>query len=188
MSYPRWKGSQLPRSSPMVTSSTFTSMVTCGACLPKLGFETATKSCHVTRSFRYRDHLSYAGFSNYFRYKLLLERGGWWVDLDTVCLKPFDFDDEFVFSSEQDVDGEQTPNVGFIKSPAHREIAGELWQFCRSRDPARIASGETGPRLRSSRRSPGTAWSGVSRKVTSSAPSVFSSRTPGRPGREMVVP
>src|SRR5438105_1989553 len=30
--------------------------------------------------FQYRDHASYAGFSNYFRYKLLLERGGWWVD------------------------------------------------------------------------------------------------------------
>ena len=51
----------------------------------------------VERVFRYRDHSSYAGFSNFFRYKLLSERGGWWVDLDAVCLKPFDFDDEFVF-------------------------------------------------------------------------------------------
>lgn len=29
---------------------------------------------------------SYAGFSDLFRYKLLLDRGGWWVDTDVVCL------------------------------------------------------------------------------------------------------
>src|SRR5215468_2454910 len=28
-----------------------------------------------------------SGFSNIFRYKLLLERGGWWVDTDVLCLK-----------------------------------------------------------------------------------------------------
>ena len=31
------------------------------------------------------DH-SPSGFSNIFRYKLLLEQGGWWVDTDVVCL------------------------------------------------------------------------------------------------------
>ena len=41
--------------------------------------------------FLYREHPSYAGFSNFFRYRLLLEKGGWWVDLDTICLRPFDF-------------------------------------------------------------------------------------------------
>ncbi|MEX2590961.1 MAG: glycosyltransferase [Chitinophagales bacterium] len=30
---------------------------------------------------------SYAGFSDIFRYKLLYERGGWWVDMDLTCLK-----------------------------------------------------------------------------------------------------
>lgn len=29
---------------------------------------------------------SYAGFSDLFRYKLLLDRGGWWVDTDVICL------------------------------------------------------------------------------------------------------
>ncbi len=29
---------------------------------------------------------SHAAFSNLFRYKLLAERGGWWVDADVVCL------------------------------------------------------------------------------------------------------
>jgi hypothetical protein len=31
-----------------------------------------------------------AHFADWFRYNLLLKRGGWWVDMDTVCLQPFD--------------------------------------------------------------------------------------------------
>ena len=30
---------------------------------------------------------SLAGFANLFRYRLLLERGGWWADSDVVCLR-----------------------------------------------------------------------------------------------------
>src|SRR5437016_4032991 len=41
--------------------------------------------------FKYKERPSYAGFANYFRYRLLLEHGGWWADLDVVCLRPFDF-------------------------------------------------------------------------------------------------
>ena len=50
--------------------------------------------------FRYRggDHPDrYAGFSDIFRYKLLFEQGGWWADLDTVCLRPLNFRQPFVF-------------------------------------------------------------------------------------------
>ena len=31
---------------------------------------------------------NYATFADIFRYKLLYERGDWWVDLDLICLKP----------------------------------------------------------------------------------------------------
>lgn len=31
----------------------------------------------------------YAPFSNIWRYRLLFERGGWWVDTDLICLRPF---------------------------------------------------------------------------------------------------
>jgi len=51
--------------------------------------------------FKYRDYDSYSGFSNHFRYQLLQLRGGWWVDLDLICLKPFDFESDYVFSSEE---------------------------------------------------------------------------------------
>jgi hypothetical protein len=40
---------------------------------------------------------SYAGFSDLFRYKLLYELGGWWVDMDVTCLKPFVFESQYVF-------------------------------------------------------------------------------------------
>jgi hypothetical protein len=39
-------------------------------------------------------------FACYFRYKLLYEIGGWWCDLDTICLKPFDFPQEYVFCGQ----------------------------------------------------------------------------------------
>jgi hypothetical protein len=42
--------------------------------------------------FQYREHKSFSAFANFFRYKLLLENGGWWVDADTICLRPFDVD------------------------------------------------------------------------------------------------
>ena len=46
------------------------------------------------------DSGSLAAFSNLFRYKLLLERGGWWVDTDVICLRPFRVRDELVIASE----------------------------------------------------------------------------------------
>src|ERR1041385_3961243 len=48
------------------------------------------------RIFSYREHDTVSGFSNFFRYKLLSERGGWWVDTDVICLEPFTFDGDYV--------------------------------------------------------------------------------------------
>jgi glycosyltransferase involved in cell wall biosynthesis len=36
-------------------------------------------------------------FSDLFRYKLLLDKGGWWVDMDVTCLRPFNFKTPYVF-------------------------------------------------------------------------------------------
>ena len=40
---------------------------------------------------------SYAGFSDIFRYKLLYDHGGWWVDMDVCCLKPLNIEVPYVF-------------------------------------------------------------------------------------------
>ena len=46
---------------------------------------------------------SVSAFSNLFRYKLLLEHGGWWVDTDVLCLTPEIPDAEYVFAKESPV-------------------------------------------------------------------------------------
>ncbi|WP_080903093.1 glycosyltransferase [Parabacteroides sp. Marseille-P3160] len=59
---------------------------------------------------------SVASFADWFRYKLLYEKGGWWVDMDTVCLKPFAFEKAYCFAQEE-VGSLSIINIGYIKSP-----------------------------------------------------------------------
>ncbi|HEV2494334.1 MAG TPA: glycosyltransferase [Terriglobia bacterium] len=99
--------------------------------------------------FRNRTEHTYAAFSDFFRYRLLLERGGWWVDADVVCLKPFDFDFEYVFSSEDPMDqpGADSPNCGVIKAPAGAPFLAYADAVCRSKNPGHLAWSEVGPEL-----------------------------------------
>lgn len=61
---------------------------------------------------------SYAGFSDIFRYKLLYERGGWWVDMDVTCLKHFDFSEPYFFRNHW-----KYPVVGNVmKAPKGSEL------------------------------------------------------------------
>lgn len=86
-------------------------------------------------------------FSDFFRYKLLLDKGGWWVDTDTFCMKPFDFPLGYVFSSEYTKDNKIHVNNGNIKAPAGSEIIKYCWEMCLS---MRSKSGEwsaSGPAL-----------------------------------------
>ena len=99
-----------------------------------------------SKIFQYKQTPSYAGFSNFFRYKLLLDRGGWWIDMDTICLRPFDFSEEYVFSSEMDR-GSEVINSGIIKAPPGSDTMRYAWDVCRSKNPAELVWGETGPRL-----------------------------------------
>jgi mannosyltransferase OCH1-like enzyme len=96
--------------------------------------------------FQYKHSKSYAGFANFFRYKLLLEKGGWWVDLDVICLRPFSFPEEYVFSSEIDKNV-QVANSGVIKAPVASDAMEYAWRTCISKDTEQIRWGETGPRL-----------------------------------------
>jgi O-methyltransferase len=48
-------------------------------------------------------------FSDYFRVMLINKIGGWYVDLDTICLKHFDFDTDYVFVSENEHGGMRNP-------------------------------------------------------------------------------
>ena len=96
--------------------------------------------------FQYKHSKSYAGFANFFRYQLLLNKGGWWVDTDVICLKPFSFPDEHVFASEEHK-GKRIANNGIIKAPVASDVMAYACQVCRSKDPEQLMWGETGPRL-----------------------------------------
>jgi mannosyltransferase OCH1-like enzyme len=100
-----------------------------------------------SRIFQYKCRPSYAGFANFFRYKLLLKRGGWWADTDTICLKPFDFPGEYVFSSEINHKGREVVNAGAIKAPPASDVMAYAWDVCQRKNPARLVWGETGPGL-----------------------------------------
>jgi hypothetical protein len=99
-----------------------------------------------SRIFYYSERESVAGFSNFFRYKLLLERGGWWADLDVVCLQPFRFESQYVFSTEVNLDA-AVLSAGVIRCPPSSAFAEYAWRVCESKDVALLKWGETGPRL-----------------------------------------
>jgi len=99
-----------------------------------------------SKIFQYKQTPSYAGFANFFRYKLLLERGGWWSDTDTICLKPFDFPEQHVFATEM-CRGLEVISSGVIKAPVGSEAMGHAWEVCQTKNPEQLIWGETGPRL-----------------------------------------
>ena len=100
--------------------------------------------------FEYKNHKSFSGFSNYFRYKLLTEKGGWWVDTDVVCLKPFDFSDPLIFCSEEVLPlGQGNTHIGscVIKAPANNVLTKDAFEICMNKKPEDLVWGEIGPGL-----------------------------------------
>ena len=80
-------------------------------------------------------------FSDIWRYKLLYDKGGYWVDLDMIALKRFDFKEPFVFSSERTIQGRElgvrfasvlpyVPNIGILKAPPKSEFYKEAYEKC----------------------------------------------------------
>ena len=138
------------------------------------------KDCEeiIPRSlFDYKKFINNGTFADYFRYKLLLDRGGWWVDTDLVALKPFDFSEEFVFGymgpwfddvstttpksvppralrrhtqelSTGLINPERIVSNNCIKVPAGSRIMKYMWEECCKFDPAKVNwSEDVGPKL-----------------------------------------
>jgi len=90
---------------------------------------------------------SYSAFSNYFRYKLLDLKGNWWTDTDIVCLKHFDFTNDYVFASERtQSEGDQITS-GVIKTPKDNEFSKKCYEFCTKQNKDTLPWGTVGPRL-----------------------------------------
>ena len=109
-------------------------------------------------------------FSDYFRYNLLYKNGEIWVDMDMIALRPFDFDDDFVFSSERKVWSRHTHewirfsnddpravatiNSGVIKVPKGSECMKYCIDKCNelvtnNYNRSSLKWGDLGPRLTS---------------------------------------
>ena len=105
------------------------------------------------RIFKYKREGSYAGFSNVFRYKLLLERGQYWVDLDVVCLRPFALDREYVFSGAYrrrrlGLGGrEQFIQSCVIRTPPGAPVMKHCYDIASAKVPDQLVWGEIGPNL-----------------------------------------
>lgn len=54
--------------------------------LPKSELDTFKVWCPHTNSFETRGNIN-SGFSDLFRFNLLLKKGGWWFDTDVICLR-----------------------------------------------------------------------------------------------------
>lgn len=98
------------------------------------------------RIFRYSGSLvigggSYAGFSDCFRFKLLKDRGGTWVDTDFYCLKRLP-ESEYLFVQERD----KVASCIF-RCPRGCEFAVRCDKICQSKIPNKIKWGEIGPEL-----------------------------------------
>jgi mannosyltransferase OCH1-like enzyme len=112
----------------------------------------ANKIIPAEKIFKYRDRDSYAGFANLFRYKLLLEKGGFWVDTDVVCLKPFRFVSDHVFASEY-ITFQKTKKIMkqvtncVIKVPAGSKIIAYCYEQAKAKNPGELKWGDTGPKL-----------------------------------------
>lgn len=85
----------------------------------------------------------YVHLSDQFRFTMLYKLGGWWVDMDTICLKPFDFDDDFVFSSEF-IHPRKRLNNTYMKSQPGAKYLKDCLEFISVRGHEHIHWGEIG--------------------------------------------
>lgn len=77
-----------------------------------------------------------ATFADIFRYKLLYENGGWWVDLDLICLKPLPTDIEYFYGGERGKltgsyarkNGKHFFWIGLMKFPKGDKILLEMYE------------------------------------------------------------
>src|SRR5580658_1015047 len=82
------------------------------------------KESNITGGYH---RMNSAFFSDAFRYVMLRQKERWWVDLDTICLRRFDFSDPYVFASEVSIDGlGMMVDNGILKAPRDSELLVRL--------------------------------------------------------------
>jgi len=82
-------------------------------------------------------YLNLAVFSDMFRYTLLQRKSPrWWVDLDTIALRPFEFQEDYVFASEYLQTGQCLVDNGILKVPKENHLIRLALDRCKLQDKA----------------------------------------------------
>lgn len=107
----------------------------------------ATEFFPKDRVFFYRrgvDAGSVAGFSDLFRFRMLHECGGWWVDADVVCLSHEVPSADVVCAFEDR--SRQSVGSAVLKFPRAHHLVLELWRRAEEAG-TEVDSGQIGPHL-----------------------------------------
>ena len=100
--------------------------------------------------FRYNDGWakgSVSGFADLFRLLLVQKNGGWWVDMDIVCLKKFDFTAETVFCSSYEGEYSSLVNNCVFKVPKNSPFISYCLDQIAAIDLKNMSFGLAGPFL-----------------------------------------
>lgn len=92
-------------------------------------------------------------YSNFFRYHLLLQRGGIWSDCDSICIKPMNFasEMEYFFATER-LPGDQNGKSGaqiascVFKAPAASAVVARTLEIAEETNLQTAPWASTGPR------------------------------------------
>lgn len=90
---------------------------------------------------------SVSGFADIFRINLLLKKGGWWVDMDTICLKKFDIPREVIICSSHEGEYGSLPNNCVMRFPKNHPILKYCIDRIKNIDVHTMAFGMAGPFL-----------------------------------------
>jgi hypothetical protein len=90
---------------------------------------------------------SLASFSDYFRYSLLDECGGWWADADIVCIRPWQFSAPALTASTLEPPYGRIANNCVMRFPARHPVLHRCREHCERLDLDRVGITETGPCL-----------------------------------------
>ncbi len=101
--------------------------------------------------FKYLKSDSVSPFSNVFRYKLLYDQGGVWVDMDVICLKTFDSCAEYLFPNVSTLfmlgGDEKQIDSWFIRVPRHSDLMRCCYEKAMTMIDTQTVWGTIGPQL-----------------------------------------
>lgn len=90
---------------------------------------------------------SMGAFSDYFRYQLLHQRGGWWCDMDVVAIKPWSGFPDFVAASTHEKGYGQIANGFALRAKVGDITVGNCLRALGGKELSDLDISETGPLL-----------------------------------------